>query len=98
MNKPNIVLDFTINKSVESLTVNQELAIMPANLAKAALKSLAKDLSKTSQHEIVETHVAALRSCGSMNEVVNTSLEFIQERELIQNLAAENWDAYSVKQ
>lgn len=94
----NIVLDFTQNKSIEEFTGQQDLAIMPANLAKKALKALADRLSNASLSTIVGQHVDNLNSCNNMTEVIKTSIEFVQERDLIQNLVAENWNAYSIKE
>lgn len=93
----NIVLDFTVNKAIESLTAGQPLAVMPAELAKRLLRSYANTLQSRSVNSIIHDHINDLSNCENMSQAVEVSLEFIQERELIQNVQYGNWDAYEVK-
>jgi hypothetical protein len=85
-----IVFDFT-KKSP------QNVAILPASLAQRMLKEYAKKLSKASASDIIEEHVNNLRQLHSVNEAVECSMEFVEERTLIANIVAEKWDAYEVK-
>jgi hypothetical protein len=98
MKNANIVLDFTLNKSLEEMTTGQPVAIMPEWLAIEALKSLAKDLSGASLYDIIEMQVEKLRSCKNLNDTKIVSIEYVQKRDLIDNLVAENWSAYKVEQ
>jgi hypothetical protein len=90
----NVVLDFTTNTAMDK----QELAILPASLAKKVLKMYADNLVKASSREIIGNHIDALRSAmnepKAMENVVKISMDFINERNLIENCAAENWKAY----
>ena len=92
----NVVLDFTTNKSIDGLLAGQPVAILPAELAKKLLVDYANKLAKTSLHNIIEEHVDSLRSSKDHQDMMEKSISFIQERELIQNCAAKNWDAYAV--
>lgn len=89
-----VVLDFT---TAQQPVNNQDLAIMPADLAKRLLRLMAKHLNTTAISFIVEEHVDVLRACSTMEEVLTVSGNFIQERVLIENVISENWDAYEVK-
>ena len=97
MNK-NITLDFTANKAMESVTNNQPLAIMPAELAKKLLKEYAKRLVNTSAEDIIDAFKADINpTLDSIPDVMNKCASFIQERMLIDNCAQENWDAFAVE-
>lgn len=89
----NVTLDFT---TAPAINAEQELAIMPAVLAKRLLRLLALDLKNSSLADIIEQHVKELRECEAMNEVLSVSDNFIHERALIQNVVMENWEAYTV--
>lgn len=93
---PNIILDFTANKAIESLTAGQPLAIMPAELTKRLLKHYASSLVHASDTDIIMRHIDTLRACKDVDEAVETSITFIQERDLIKNVIAEQWDIYAV--
>jgi hypothetical protein len=97
----NITLDFTANKAVENLTAGQPLAIMPAELAKKLLMLYATELRKSTAYNIVSAHISNLRrimdaSNDVLSEAIVCSINWIQERDLIDNVVAENWDAYTV--
>jgi hypothetical protein len=93
----NITLDFTANKAMESVTANQPLAIMPAELAKKLLKDYAKRLVNTSAEDIIDAFKADINpTLDSIPDVMNKAASFIQERMLIENCAQENWDAFAV--
>lgn len=89
-----IVLDFT---TAQQPVNNQDLAIMPASLAKRLLRLMAIHLSTATLSSTVEEHVDVLRVCSTMEEVLTVSGNFIQERVLIENVKTENWDAYTVQ-
>jgi hypothetical protein len=95
-NSMNVVLDFTTNKSINGVLAGQPVAILPAELAKKLLAEYASKLVKSSLENIIEDHVQNIRNSEDHAELMRKSIEFIQERELIQNCAAENWNAYEV--
>jgi hypothetical protein len=92
----NVVLDFTTNKSMDGLLAGQPVAILPAELAKKLLADYANKLTTTSLNNIIEEHVDNLRSSKDHQDMMEKSISFIQERELIQNCSAKNWSAYEV--
>jgi len=96
MNKNKVVLDFTQINSPE-----QDVAMMPANLAKKLLKDYAEKLTRASGRDILNHHMAELEgilhSDGDvLAKGIQCSIEFVQERQLINNIVAENWNAYEV--
>lgn len=93
----NVVLDFTSNKSINGMLTGQPVAIMPAELAKKLLADYAIKLNKTTLSSIIEEHVSKLRESKDHHDMMVKSIEFIQERELIQNCATKNWEAYTVE-
>lgn len=94
----NIVLDFTVNKSIEQLTVNQPLAVMPAELAKRLLQMYAENLVRTSSSNIIRNFKATINVEGTVEQSVDAALTYIQERELVNNVMQGNWDVYTVEQ
>lgn len=97
MNKQNIVLDFTNNeKSLQELTANQELAIMPAHLAQQLLYDWAQRLQQTSLQAILDDYAAMIVHAKSIDEAKQISIEFVQTRELIDACAKCNFDKYAV--
>ena len=92
MNTPNVVLDFTRNNS-------QPLAIMSAPLAKKLLQIMADRLQGARAEDIIADFISNLQHGGDANleHVVNTAATFVEERTLIDNVVAENWDAYKVE-
>jgi hypothetical protein len=101
MNNLNIVYDFTQNESLNELLEEQPVAVIPAELAKRLLKAWAQNLVKVPLVKIVGEHIDDLdttvqKKGNTMDDVVHVSLSFIQERQLIQACANENWDMYAV--
>ena len=98
MKQNKVVLDFTQINSPE-----QEVAVMPANLAKKLLVEYATKLVSVSSSEIIDNHINNLKSIrhtgmqgDRLTNVIKCSTEFVQERQLINNIVAENWNAYEV--
>lgn len=97
MNSNNkVVYDFTQTNS------QQDIAVMPSSIAQRALKALAEQCSKTSVMDIMGEHVNELIQLAKNPETyeafVGRSKVFVQERELMDNIQAGNWDAYKVEQ
>jgi hypothetical protein len=89
----NIVYDF--NQNTQDTVNQQDLAVMPARLAVRLLKILA--LTQVSFYDLKRFIVEKMDDCKSEEELVNTCLDFINERDLVKNALAENWDAYKVE-
>jgi len=100
----NITLDFTAKNAMNNLQQEQELAVMPATLAKKLLKDYSLKLMKSTPEHIIISLV------GELNEVkykeglsnrVDTAVEicanFIQERTLIDACSKEQWELFSTK-
>jgi hypothetical protein len=94
----NIVLDFTQEKQLNNFIAGQPLAILPAELTKKLLEDYSKRLRDASLEDIVEAHVAELREANSINDVLQKSISFIQERDLINNCSNHNFKPYEVNQ
>jgi len=93
----NITLDFTAKNAVEGIISTQELAIMPASLAKKLLKDYAKKLVSSSSYSIISSFKTSIDSnSDSIETVINKCADFIQERTLIENCSKENWEVFSV--
>jgi hypothetical protein len=90
----NVILDFT--SSLTNLTANQELAVMPAEIAKRALRALVSQLHSTSFRDVKNDIVHDLAQTTTMEELTSTMTAFLQERELVDNVVSENWDAYRI--
>ena len=92
----NVTLDFT---SVDTKSTGG-VALMPSWLAKQLLINLA--LKPGSSKEIIGQHIDELRECfnveGGVEKAVELSIQFVQTRQLISNVKAENWSAYEVAQ
>ena len=96
-NQPNITLDFTAKNAVEGVMSTQELAIMPANLAKKLLKQYAQGLVRTSSYDIIRSFKDSIHNeKDSIESVMCKCADFIQERSLIENCSKENWEVFSV--
>lgn len=96
----NITLDFTGNKSMDALLAGQPVAIMPAELAKKLLKMYADRLVSAKANAIIDNHIANLHEAsenGDLNGAIEMSISWIQERDLINNVSAGNWDVYSTE-
>jgi len=88
--KQNVIYDFSV------VNTKQDLAIMPVVLAKKLLQIYAKKLKNATAEYIIKEHVYALNACTSLDEAVDASLCFVQERELIDNITENNWNAYAI--
>jgi hypothetical protein len=98
MKQNKTVLDFT---TIDSPA--QDVAIMPANLAKKLLQDYATKLKRATSAEVIRPLISELE--GSINtthsfktEVDNAiaiCINFVQERQLVENVLAENWGAYT---
>lgn len=98
MQQQNIVLDFTVTKSVDSLLAKQELALMPADIAKMALMALAEKLQYSKGREIMKEFIKQLESVeDAVDKGEMVALQWVQERALIANVLQQNWDAYKVE-
>ena len=87
-----ITLDFT------NVETDQEIAVMPSWLARNLLQNLA--LEPASARAIIGSHIDALRDVmgveGGMQKAVELSIQFVQIRQLIANVQAQNWAAYTI--
>ena len=95
MKDKKIIMDFTTNEAVE----NQEIAIMPAGIAKLALEALAQNLKVSSPEMIIDNHISLLNSIKNghrdrVEEAIKASLDFVNLRSLIKNVSKGNWDVY----
>ena len=83
-----------------------DVAVMPAGLAKRLLKLLAKELEPASANMIALKHLEVLNLVrgdiisekATLDDFVQANLDFVIERQLIDNVTKENWDAYKVEQ
>lgn len=91
----NLKFDFTT--SINGVVNNQPIAILPAELAQRVLKVYAESLMTTLSRSIIDKHISNLKEADNVTEALEISLEFIQERELVQNVLQAKWDAYEVK-
>lgn len=91
----NIQFDFT-----QPQLGDRPLAVMDAELAKAALKAYAKSLEPVSKYDIMGDQLDALnnlKNAGDYEGFVLVNLDFVLRRQLIDNVTAEKWDAYNLK-
>lgn len=94
----NVKLDFTKNAAQN----NQDVAVMPVEIAKTALRALARSLSIASKQQIISDHMDNLRmisgdSSKSVDDAVQCALDFVNIRSLVTNIDSEKWDAYNVE-
>lgn len=97
----NVTLDFTVNKAMDFVVENQDLAVMPANLAKKLLNDYAKKLVYASTYSVVDPLVNQLLNIAQSTDktsadAVEACIEFIQERFLIEACANEDWGKFDV--
>lgn len=95
INTPNVVFDFTRPDLGQV-----DVAIMPAGLAKKLLKLAAATSSSTITSDLMETqvnHLRVLTYMGQYDEFVKANLDFVLERQLMNNIENEKWDAYTIK-
>lgn len=93
MTNQNIVRDYTKN----NLICNQELAVMPAILAEKLLQIYAKSLTQSTAQEIIGAHMDRLRKCKTVDESVAVSIDYTNERVLINNINVGNWGVYDIE-
>lgn len=96
----NIKFNFATQNVVNQVVDNQELAVMPAALAQKLLRIYAEGLVETSNRSIINQHREVLKGFAENNDLNGAILEtlsWIAERDLIQNIMHENWDAYKVE-
>lgn len=98
MNKNlNVTLDFTIIQQ----DTQQPVAVMPAELAKKLLKMYAKGLYKAAPRDIILPIIDELQGIindkegHSVERAVQACMQFVAERQLIDDCSKENWNAYS---
>lgn len=99
MKKNNIVLDFSGNKSMDTMLAGQPLAIMPAELAKKLLKIYANTFIRADAADIINDHITDLHIAAAekdLNTAMKISFEWLQERDLIKHILCDDWDAYKV--
>ena len=93
MQNQNIVRDYTKNNLVD----NQELAVMPAMLAEKLLKLYTSSLNSASVKSIIGVHIDKLRECTTIAESIAVSIDYTNERVLIENIHAGNWGVYDIE-
>lgn len=96
----NIKFNFATQNVVNQVVENQELAVMPAALAQKLLRIYANNLSTDTSDSIIQDHINTLRNCQrerDLDGAIKASLAWVAERDLIQNIVHENWDAYKVE-
>jgi len=96
MENQNIVLDFSPKQSMVAAVENQPLALMSATLAQKLLKMYANNLRTATDSEIIAAHIRELRGCTNVEQAIQESVSFIDERTLIANVVAGNFEAYAV--
>lgn len=90
--KNNVTLDFTQS------TQAQDVAIMPAFLAKRLLEEYASNLNFVNWRNIQSNLQILIENSQSYSDMIIRTSEFIQERELVDNINKKNWDAYKVEE
>lgn len=95
----NVTLDFTVNKAMDFVVENQDLAVMPASLAKKLLRDYAQGLTLASNYTILEPlsmQISKITREGTVADAIKACVEFVQERSLIEACANEDWDKFVV--
>jgi hypothetical protein len=94
-NQTNPVVTLDFNTAIQS----NEIAIMPASLAKKLLKMMAGNLQYASSRDINSAFIDEVRSnIDSVPNVVEIARSFVLERELVSHILKEDWDFYKVIQ
>jgi hypothetical protein len=88
----NVTLDFTSSNRTE------DIAMMPAKLAKKLLKDFAEKLTTATKDEIVNKHCEELQKSKSVQEAVELSIDWANERYLIEHVSKENWDIFKLQE
>jgi hypothetical protein len=95
----NVTLDFTIIQQ----DTQQPIALMPAELAKKLLKMYAKGLVNASPRDIILPIIDELQGIindkedKSVDRAVQACMQFVAERQLIDDCSKENWNVYSTE-
>ena len=95
MNKSNsnpvVTLDF--NTAIQS----NEVAIMPAFLAKKLLTVMAENLSLSTSRNINSVLIDEIReNIDNVDKTVEIARNFVLERELVSHVLKQDWDFYKV--
>lgn len=82
-----------------TVAIDQEVAIMPANLAKILLTGYANNLARVPKSRIMRDHIDNLSQHlvgDNLPDFIAESLAFVNERQLIDNILVGKWHAYTV--
>jgi len=90
----NIVLDFTANQVLGGLASGQDLAVMPASIAKRLLDEYASRLSSCTAEEIISPLTYDLNGCNNVAVAERICLEFLQERAIVKAITSGNTDIF----
>lgn len=96
----NITHNYSTQQAINNVTANQAMAVMPADLAQTLLRIFAEKVRYASSAAIIEDLITKLGKCadqGDIGSAIEVSLNWVAERELIQNIINEKWDAYEIK-
>lgn len=94
-----ILFNFANGGSLDSLSTNQPMAVMSAELAKRLLKRYADSLVDATPEGIIRDHIDVLTSYANDNDLngaIGASLGWMKERDLIDNVSKGNWNVYAV--
>lgn len=94
----NIKFNFATQNAINQVVENQELAVMPATMAQKLLRIYARELTGTTNRDIIVQHIKTLSTFAENNDLdsaIKESLAWVAERDLIQNIQHENWEAYN---
>ena len=91
MNINNLVYNFAVNALDQ-----QPLAVMPASLAKKLLFEFAEKLERVSLNTIKGALIDDIRDASDVAGIISAATNFVNERILVDNINAGNWDAYAV--
>lgn len=90
--------NFTITHNYgKSSLDNQDMALMPASLAKELLIMLEGQLRGATTSEIIGNQCDALRKCKTVEESVEVSIAYANKRMLISNIEKGNFDFYKIE-
>jgi arginine repressor len=95
----NITLDFTKQSTINAAIEQQPVAVMPATLAQKLLRLYATKMKSSRASDIINNLIGDLRTCAEHQDVdmaKSAVLSWAAERELINNIEEENWEAYTV--
>jgi hypothetical protein len=87
-------ITFDFNTAIQS----EEIAIMPASMAKKLLAMMADNMSVSSAKEINARFIDDLReNIYNLDKTVELAKQFIQTRELVSHVLKGDWDYYKVE-